>query len=238
MIVVIGGSSVIGQELVRHLAQRKGELVIFTYHTKEEEAKKLARDLQAEDKLVFCQHLDGGDEESVQTFFEGLKPYGKLKTLIYVMGKSYYGLLQEMTYLAWQSLLTTNLSSAFLVAKEAIKVMLPEKRGKLIFFSSIWGEVGASHEVAYSATKGGLNAMVKALAKELASSHILVNAISPGPVDTPMLDALGEDKAEVLEGMTLGRLVAPSDLADLVDYLLEAEMITGQIITIDGGYLK
>lgn len=238
MIVVIGGSSVIGREIVRHLAQRKGEVVIFTYYTKEEEAKGLARALQAEDKLVFCQHLDGRDERAVQSFFEGLKPYGQLKAVIHVMGKSHYGLLQEMTYIEWQELLMTNLSSAFLVAKEATKRMLPQKKGQLIFLSSIWGEVGASHEVAYSATKGGLNAMVKALAKELAPSHILVNAISPGPVDTPMLDALGEDKSEVIEMMALGRLVAPSDLAGLVDYLIEAQMITGQIITMDGGYLS
>ena len=238
MIVVIGGSSVIGREIVRHLAQRKSEVVIFTYYTKEEEAKGLARALQAEDKLVFCQHLDGSDERAVQSFFEGLKPYGQLKAVIHVMGKSHYGLLQEMTYIEWQELLMTNLSSAFLVAKEATKRMLPQKKGQLIFLSSIWGEVGASHEVAYSATKGGLNAMVKALAKELAPSPILVNAISPGPVDTPMLDALGEDKSEVIETMALGRLVAPSDLAGLVDYLIEAQMITGQIITMDGGYLS
>ncbi len=238
MIVVIGGSSVIGRELVRRLAQRAGEVVIFTYHTKEEEAKRLARDLQEEGKLAFCQHLDGRDEQGVQSFFEGIKPYGQLKAVIHVMGKSHYGLLQEMTYLQWQELLITNLSSAFLVAKEAIKLMLPQKKGHLIFFSSIWGEAGASHEVAYSASKGGLNAMVKALAKELAPSHILVNAISPGPVDTPMLDALGEDKAEVMEAMALGRLVEPSDLAHLVAYLVDAEMITGQIITMDGGYLR
>ena len=174
----------------------------------------------------------------MQSFFEGIKPYGQLKAVIHVMGKSHYGLLQEMTYIEWQELLTTNLSSAFLVAKEATKLMLPQKKGHLIFFSSIWGEVGASHEVAYSATKGGLNAMVKALAKELAPSHILVNAISSGPVDTPMLDALGEDKAEVMEAMALGRLVEPSDLAHLVAYLVDAKMITGQIITMDGGYLR
>lgn len=238
MIVVIGGSSVIGRETVRYLAQRAGEVMIFTYHTKEEEAKRLARDLQAEGKLAFCQHLDGRDEQGVQSFFEGIKPYGQLKAVIHVMGKSHYGLLQEMTYLQWQELLTTNLSSAFLVAKEATKIMLPQKKGHLIFFSSIWGEIGASHEVAYSATKGGLNAMVKALAKELAPSHILVNAISSGPVDTPMLDALGEDKAEVMEAMALGRLVEPSDLAHLVAYLVDAKMITGQIITMDGGYLR
>lgn len=238
MIVVIGGSSVIGREIVRRLAQKAGEVVIFTYHTKEEEAKRVARDLQEEGKLAFCQHLDGRDEQGVQSFFERIKPYGQLKTVIHVMGKSHYGLLQEMTYLQWQELLTTNLSSAFLVAKEATKLMLPQKKGHLIFFSSIWGEVGASHEVAYSATKGGLNAMVKALAKELAPSHILVNAISSGPVDTPMLDALGEDKAEVMEAMALGRLVEPSDLAHLVAYLVDAKMITGQIITMDGGYLR
>jgi len=238
MIVVIGGSSVIGREIVRRLAQKTGEVVIFTYHIKEEEAKRLARDLQAEGKLAFCQHLDGRDEQGVQSFFEGIKPYGQLKAVIHVMGKSHYGLLQEMTYIEWQELLTTNLSSAFLVAKEATKLMLPQKKGHLIFFSSIWGEVGASHEVAYSATKGGLNAMVKALAKELAPSHILVNAISSGPVDTPMLDALGEDKAEVMEAMALGRLVEPSDLAHLVAYLVDAKMITGQIITMDGAYLR
>ena len=238
MIVVIGGSSVIGREIVRRLAQKAGEVVIFTYHTKEEEAKRVARDLQEEGKLAFCQHLDGRDEQGVQSFFERIKPYGQLKTVIHVMGKSHYGLLQEMTYIEWQELLTTNLSSAFLVAKEATKLMLPQKKGHLIFFSSIWGEAGASHEVAYSATKGGLNAMVKALAKELAPSHILVNAISSGPVDTPMLDALGEDKAEVMEAMALGRLVEPSDLAHLVAYLVDAKMITGQVITMDGGYLR
>ncbi len=154
-------------------------------------------------------------------------------------GISHIGLLQDMSYEDWQQVINTNLTSMFLVSKLVIPDMLRKKRGKIINISSIWGNVGASCEVAYSASKGGVNTFTKALAKELAPSNISVNAIAFGIIDTEMNKFLSEDDRTLLaEDIPFGRFAFASEAGEMIYNIANApSYMTGQIITMDGGML-
>ena len=138
----------------------------------------------------------------------------------------------------WQNIIHTNLSSAFYTSKEAIPYMLSKQAGKIINISSVWGNVGASCEVAYSASKGGLNSFTKALAKELAPSNIQVNAIACGCIDTEMNRCFSEEERQALaDEIPAGRFGKPEEVAELVFSIAEKHnYLTGQIITLDGGW--
>lgn len=166
------------------------------------------------------------------------KKYGTVDAFIHCAGKSYVGLIQDMHDDEWSSLIDTNLSSCFYFSKALIPEMLKSK-GKMIFVSSIWGSCGASCEVAYSASKAGLEGFVKALSKELAPSGIAVNAIAPGFIDTKMNSHLSEDEIdEFSEQIPFGRIGTAAEVAGAVDkILLCPSYMTGQIIKIDGGLL-
>ena len=162
-----------------------------------------------------------------------------LDVLVNNAGISYVGLLSEMTDSQWDNLISTNLSSAFYCSKAAIPHMVKEKRGKIINISSIWGNVGASCEVAYSASKSGLNGLTKALAKELAPSNIQVNAISCGVIDTNMNDYLSdEERISLIKAIPASRLGTANEVATLALNLAENHpYLTGQIISLDGGLI-
>ena len=142
-----------------------------------------------------------------------------------------------MSILEWNNIINTNLTSAFLMSKYVIPYMLKKQNGHIINISSVWGNIGASMEVAYSASKGGLNTFTKALAKELAPSNILVNTISPGFIDTEMNKNFEKEELEaIFEEIPLGRAGKTSEVADLVYKIATSKYLTGQIITIDGGW--
>lgn len=233
--IVIGGTSIIGKAIVQALSSEK-EVLLFTYYKKEKEAKALAKALQAENKLVFCQRLDVTSEAEVKAFFELSKAYGRLERLVHSVGMSHYGLFENLEIKDFEALYKLNVLSSVLVAREAIGLMRQANFGHLLFISSIWGEKGASNEVAYSMTKGAINTMVKALSKELSYSGIRVNAIAPAGVDTPMLDGLGEDKAELKKAMPFGSFILPEEIASLATTIFKLPSMTGEIITIDGGF--
>ena len=165
--------------------------------------------------------------------------YGKIDILVHNAGRSHIGLLQDMSPEEWQELLATNLSSAFYLSKLTIPTMLQQGYGKILFISSVWGLTGASMEVAYSASKGGLNTFTKALAKELAPSNIQVNAIDCGAIDTSMNDFLTkEETAALLEEIPTGRMGTPEEVAELSLLLCEKNnYLTGQIVSLDGGWI-
>ena len=166
------------------------------------------------------------------------KEYARMiDILINNAGISYIGLLQDMSILEWNNIINTNLTSAFLMSKYVIPYMLKKQNGHIINISSVWGNIGASMEVAYSASKGGLNTFTKALAKELAPSNILVNTISPGFIDTEMNKNFEKEELEaIFEEIPLGRAGKTSEVADLVYKIATSKYLTGQIITIDGGW--
>ena len=156
--------------------------------------------------------------------FEEICALGEsIDILINNAGISHIGLLQDMSIEEWNQVLNTNLTSAFSCSKYAIPDMITRKQGKIINISSIWGCSGASCEVAYSASKGGLNLFTQALAKELAPSNIQVNAIACGVIDTRMnacFDA--EERSELENEIPAGRFAAPSEVADFVQQLIDA----------------
>ena len=189
---------------------------------------------------VYCYTslCDVTKEETVRDFiFYSTKKLGHIDILINNAGISYIGLLQDMSITDWHNILDTNLTSAFLMSKYIIPGMLKKQNGHIINISSVWGNRGASTEVAYSASKGGLNSFTKALAKELAPSNILVNAISPGFIDTDMNKVFEKDELDtIFEEIPLGRAGQPSEVANLVYKIATSNYITGQIITVDGGW--
>lgn len=168
----------------------------------------------------------------IETNFDGVD------ILINNAGISHIGLLSDMDVEQWQTLINTNLSSAFYTSKLAIPYMLSQKKGKIINISSVWGNVGASCEVAYSASKGGLNTFTKALAKELAPSNIQVNAIACGCIDTTMNHCFSPEERKSLEDeIPAGRFGMPEEVASLVYTIATGcNYMTGQIITLDGGW--
>ena len=143
-----------------------------------------------------------------------------------------------MTPGEWDNLIRTNLTSCFNTCKHAIPLMLNEKKGKIINISSIWGNYGASMEVAYSATKGGINSFTKALAKELAPSNIQVNAAAFGAIDTDMMKEYSNDDIRLIcDEIPADRLGTPEEAAKLILGIAKSpEYLTGQIITMDGGW--
>lgn len=154
-------------------------------------------------------------------------------------GRAYFGLLSDMTDDDWRQVIDTDLSSAFYCCREAIPYMVSRKQGRIINISSMWGTAGASCEAAYSASKGGVNSLTRALAKELAPSGISVNAIACGAVDTDMNAFLSsEERTALEEEIPAGRFATPEEVADTVLTLLKSPTyLTGQIVGLDGGYL-
>lgn len=161
-----------------------------------------------------------------------------MDVLINNAGISYIGLLSEMSPENWQKVLNTNLSSLFYTSRNAIPLMLQNHRGKIINISSVWGECGASMEVAYSASKGGVNSFTKALAKELAPSGIQVNAIACGLIQTEMnLCFSEEERRSLIEEIPADRMGNTAEVAQMVSSVLSMpSYTTGQVFTIDGGW--
>lgn len=186
---------------------------------------------------VTADQVDVSDPDAVRAFYEHT---GKdVSFLINNAGISYVGLLQEMTDADWDRVIGTNLSSVFYFCRGAIPVFLRRGEGRIINISSVWGTAGASNEVAYSASKGGMNALTRALGKELAPNHIPVNAIACGVVDTRMNGCFdAEEKKALAEEIPAGRFAKPAEIADAVLSLLRMpDYLTGQILTIDGGWI-
>ena len=162
-----------------------------------------------------------------------------LDVLVNNAGISYINLLTDMTDEDWNRIIQTNLSSVFYCCRQAIPPMVSKRSGKIINISSMWGTSGASCEVAYSASKSGINGFTKALAKELAPSNVQVNAIACGVIDTSMNDQLTSEERKALEEeIPAGRYGTPKEIAQMVWNIVHApEYMTGQIIGVDGGFL-
>lgn len=233
--LITGASRGIGEAIARSFAQAGYNLVLTCNHS----YNKLT---DVSDRLVSKYHIecipiqaDMSDFSQVEKVFSSLE---RLDVLVNNAGISYVGLLHEMTPDQWHRVLAVNLDSCFYTSKCAIPLMLRRHAGRIINISSVWGKVGASMEAAYSASKGGMNALTKALAKELAPSNIQVNAIACGVIDTSMNACFTPEDLEVLRSeIPADRIGDPGEVAKLALQLANApEYMTGQIITIDGGW--
>ena len=236
--VITGASRGIGKAIAMKFAESGYRLAICSMRSPEA-LLGAAQEFQAmgADCITYTGNM--GCYEDVCAFFALIqKNYGRIDILIHNAGRSHIGLLQDMSPEEWHDLLNTNLSSAFYLSKLAIPMMLSQGSGKILFISSVWGLTGASMEVAYSASKGGLNTFTRALSKELAPSNIQVNAIACGVIDTSMNDFLTEEETTaLLEEIPAGRMGTPEEVAQLALLLSEKnDYLTGQIISLDGGW--
>ena len=239
IVVITGASRGIGKAIALQFAGEDCRLAI-SCHNNSRQLKEVCKQVEEAGSDCLCYTGDMGDDTEVKNFFEQIEnAFGCPDILINNAGISYLGLLQDMSSAEWEKIIRTNLSSVFYCCKHTIPGMLQKKQGKIINISSVWGQTGASMEVAYSTTKGGINAFTKALAKELAPSNIQVNAIACGIINTDMNHFLTPDElASLKEEIPAGRLGQPEEVAQLVSQLVRGnQYLTGQIITLDGGWI-
>ena len=236
---VSGASRGIGRGIATALAAQ-GYALALTCEKNIDALQQLGEELhQTYGVQVLCFACDMGDAAAVESMAaEVLKTFPTMDVIVNNAGISYVGLITDLSNEEWNRILSVNLSSAFYTTKAFLPAMIHAKYGRIINISSMWGTVGASCEVADSATKGGINAYTKALAKEVAPSGITVNAIACGVIDTDMNGHLDQDeKNALMEESPMGRFGTPEDVAHAVLGILGCDYLTGQIITLDGGYL-
>ena len=237
IVLITGASSGIGRETALKYAKNEHPVIIICKNN-HSALMDLERDILEMGGRVLSYVKDVSQFNEVSEMFRELETQNMIPDiLINNAGISYVGLLQDMSPEEWRSVIDTNLTSAFNCSKCAIPYMLKKHSGRIVNISSMWGNVGASCEVAYSASKGGINTFTKALAKELAPSGIAVNAIAFGMVDTRMNAFLDEEeKASLIEEIPAGRILSPQESADIIySVSMMNSYVTGQIITADGG---
>lgn len=233
--LVTGASRGIGKAIAAMLAS-EGYDLYMTCHKNGALLDSLAGELGEKFGITCrCYVFPVYNEEKMAEMFRDI-PY--LDVLVNNAGISYIGLLTDMTYAQWQEVVSTNLNGCFLTSRYAVPEMVRRQRGKIINISSVWGNVGASTEVAYSASKGGVNALTRALAKELAPSNIQVNAVACGVIDTDMNRCFdGDEMKALIQEIPADRMGRPDEVAELVRLLCTGnEYLTGQVITLDGGW--
>lgn len=239
-VLITGASRGIGAAAATAFAKAGYHLVLNCAHSSDALialAKKLEDNYHIE---TLCCIGDIGSYAFVCKMFDEIAAFcGGIDVLINNAGISYIGLLSDMSFEEWERILHTNLTSVFSCCKSAIPYMISQKSGKIINISSDWGIYGASCEVAYSATKGGINSFTKALAKELAPSNIQVNAVACGVIDTEMNACFTpEEQALLKEDIPAGYFAAPQEVARFLLQLAEApSYLTGQVISFDGGWI-
>lgn len=239
VVLVTGASRGIGKAIAVKFA-KKGYHVIINCAHREQKLMQAKREIESYQTTCIAFLGDVGEMGVCEKLFEQIrKQYGTLDVLVNNAGISYMGLLQDMNSADWDRLIRTNLTSVFNCCKLAIPLMLEAGQGKIINISSVWGQTGASCEVAYSSTKGGINAFTKALAKELAPSNIQVNAVACGAIDTEMNCWMEEDELiRLVEEIPAGRLGRAEEVADFVYHLgYKGTYLTGQVIGLDGGWI-
>lgn len=238
--LITGGSGGIGGAIAERFASARMKVVIH-YMNSHEAANEVARRCMNLGSQVMTVAADLRDRSQLQRMAERLAASGmQPDILVNNAGKSHYGMLADLNEEDWDDVMDINLKGTFLCSQIFMPYMVSQRFGRIINVSSVWGVSGASCEVAYSASKGGVNAFTKALAKELAPSGVTVNAVAPGAVRTAMLDNLAEDEIRMLEDeIPAGRLAAPEEIASLVYFLAlpESGYINGQIISPNGGWI-
>ena len=237
-VFITGASRGIGRETALKYA-KNGFGVILNCRKSHDEIHKLQDEILAMNVPCMTFTKDVSQLDKVSEIFDELYKCNMIPDIVVNNAAiSHTGLLQDMSDTEWQNIINTNLSSAFNVCKCAIPHMLRTGKGRIINISSMWGKVGASCEVAYSASKGGINSFTKALAKELAPSGIPVNAIAFGVVDTSMNSFLDdEEKTAIMNEIPAGKFLSAGEAADIIyDISMLNPYVTGQIITADGGY--
>lgn len=234
--LITGASRGIGKAIAQRFAE-SGYDLILTCEKSEDKLNALTDELRAAYGIsCSCFAFDLSDSTSCRKLFDSVQ---SLDVLVNNAGISYVGLLSDMTDEQWDRVMGVNLNAPFYLSRLAIPLFLKNHEGRIINIVSVWGEVGASTEVAYSASKGGLIAFTKALAKELAPSNIAVNAVSLGMMDTDMNSHLSdEEKQDIIDDIPADRIGNPREAAELVLKIAESpSYLTGQVIRFDGAWI-
>ena len=239
--LVTGSSRGIGRAVARRLA-RDGYAVCINYLTRHDKAEELVAELTGAGCAAMAVQADVADRAAVNDMVRRVEEtFGGVTLLVNNAGIAGQALFQDVTDEMWERYFAVNLNGARHTIQAVLPHMLHEKAGCIINTSSIWGQHGASCEVTYSCTKHALIGLTRSLAMELAPSHIRVNCVAPGVIDTDMVQVLGQETLRALAQQTpLGRLGTPEDIAAAVAFLAseQASFITGQVLTADGGFIS
>ncbi len=228
-VVVTGGSRGIGKATTEYFAKR-GDKVYFLYEKEHEKAQAVA---QATGATAIC--CDVADGAQVQKAFAQIPD---VDVLVCNAGICHYGLLQDISEEDWDRQFAVNVKGIYLCAKAALPHFLRKQKGSIVTVSSMWGQVGASCEAAYSATKGAVIALTKALAQELGNSGVRCNCVAPGVILTDMCKDVSPETMQALaEENCVGRNGTPEDVAKAIGYLADAEFVTGQVLPVNGGLI-
>lgn len=235
--LVTGGARGIGAAACKRLAQ-DGFRVILHYHTSAQEAEAVLNSLQSISSLPhLALSADIADRTQVEAMFAQA---GDVDVLVNNAGIAQQKLFTDITAEEWRHMFAVDVDGVFHCCQCALPAMIHNKSGSIINISSMWGQTGASCEVHYSAAKAAVIGMTKALAKELGPSHIRVNCIAPGVVDTPMNGHLTQETMrELAEETPLCRIGTPLDIAEAAAFLASdhAAFITGQVLGVNGGFV-
>lgn len=228
-VLITGGSRGIGAAAVRAFSA-EGFAVSFLYEKNHAAAQAVSAETGA--NAVCCDVADG---DAVRAAVAKLPP---VDILINNAGICHYGLISQISEAQWQRLFAVNVHGIYHCVNAVLPAMLQKQSGCILNVASMWGQVGASCEVAYSATKGAVIALTKALAQELGPSHIRVNCVSPGVILTDMCASVGDDTLRALAEQTpLGKNGTPDEIAAALVYLTRAEFVTGQNLPVNGGFV-
>ena len=238
--IVTGASGGIGRAVAVALAKMKYHLVL-TYNTHKEECESLAQVIWENYGVqVLAMKCDVKSPQEVKEVVKtAVNSFEKIQVLVNNAGIAQQKLFTDITDEDWFTMINTNLSGAFYMCREVLPYMIHEKSGRIINIASMWGEIGGSCEVHYSAAKAGLIGLTRALAKEVAPSGITVNCVSPGVIMTDMMSGFDEETIKSLtEETPVGRLGTPRDVAKAVEFLAHesSSFITGEILRVNGGF--
>lgn len=238
-VLVTGGTKGIGKAISQEFLQQ-GYEVILNYCHDEEAALAAQEEFNEQGYCPVLMRADVSDEAQVRDMFkEVFRIYGRIDVLVNNAGISVVRVIQDTSLEDWNRVFAVNAGGVFLCSREVADNMICNGGGCIINVGSIWGEVGASCEVAYSATKGAVIAFTKALAKELAPSFVRVNCVSPGVIDTEMNARLSDVEMEdLISEIPLGRLGTGEDIAKACVFLAENGYITGEVLSVGGGFAK
>ena len=238
--LVTGSSRGIGRAVARELAHQ-GWAVGINYLHREDKAQELVEELTAAGCQAAAFQAGVADGAAVASMVKELgETFSPVELVVNNAGVAGQSLFQDISDEMWNRYLEVNLGGARNTIKAALPHMISEKRGCIVNISSIWGQRGASCEVAYACTKAGIIALTRSLAMELAPSGIRVNCVAPGVINTDMVQVLGQETLDDLAKETpLGRLGTPEDIAYAVSFFASerAGFITGQVLTADGGFI-
>ena len=235
--LVTGGSRGIGSAICKSLSTN--HKVVIGYSNSKEEAKKLEESINSNGGNAMSVKIDVSDKNSINTAFEEIEEtYGIVEVLVNNAGITRDNILPRMKDSEWDDVIQTNLTGSYLTTQRAIKNMMKNKWGRIIFISSVVGISGNQGQSNYAASKAGLIGFAKSVSKEMGARNITSNVIAPGYIETDMTSFLSEENKEnIIEQLSIKRIGKPEDISNVVSFLSseESEYITGQVISVDGG---